>query len=120
KLKEICDAVNTAIQQFNKSPNTPKISDIIINERKSYILSTFENTPTSEIIKYRDTIEAALRKIDKSVLHIEGDKKWYHFIIHGISTTNYDDSMKAMTQLRTEIDSYNLLVTLLKNPCWLT
>ena len=56
-----------------------------------------------------------LRKIDKSVLRI-GDKKWYRLIIHGIPTTNYNDSMEAMTQLRIEIESYNPSVTLLNNP----
>src|SRR5690606_12693550 len=107
-------------QQANKSPNAPKISGVTINEKKSYILSTLGNTPASEILKYRANVEEALRKIDKSILRIEGDKKWYLLIVHGISTTNYDDSMKAMTQLRTEIESYNPSVNLLNNPRWLT
>jgi len=115
RLKEIRDAVNAAIQQANKSPNVPKISGVTINEKKSYILSTLGNTPASEILKYRANVEAALRKIDKSVLRIEGDKKWYRLIVHGISTTNYDDSMEAITQLRTEIESYNPSVNLLNN-----
>jgi len=46
-----------------------------INEKKSYILSTFRNTPASEILKYHANVEAALQKIDKSVLRIEGNKK---------------------------------------------
>src|SRR5690606_30556414 len=82
--------------------------------------STLGNTPASEILKYCTNVEAALRKIDKSVLRIEGDKKWYRLIVHGISTTNNDDSMEAMTQLRTEIEFYNPSVTLLNNLRWLT
>src|SRR5690606_16093219 len=34
------------------------------------------------------------------------DKKWYCLIVYSISTTNYDDSMEAMTQLHIEIESY--------------
>src|SRR5690606_25062084 len=68
RLKEIRDAVNTAIQQANKTPNAPKISGVTINEKKNYILSTLGNTPASEILKYRANVEAALRKIDISVL----------------------------------------------------
>src|SRR5690606_18373348 len=94
KPTNIRNAVNAAIQQANKTPNAPKISSITINEKKSYILSTLGNTPASEILKYRANVEAALRKIDKSVLRIEGDKKWYRLIVHSISTTNYDDSME--------------------------
>src|SRR5690606_32102337 len=120
RLKEIRDAVNAAIQQANKTPNAPKLSGGTINEKNSYIHSTLGNTPASEILKYRANVEEALRKIDKSVLRIEGDKKWYRLIVHGISTTNYVHSMEAMTQLRTEIESYNPLVTLLNNPHWLT
>src|SRR5690606_14885610 len=85
----------------------------------SYRLASLENTATAEIRQHRANVEAALRKSDKSVLRIIGDKKWYCLIVHGISTTNYHDSMEAMTQLRTEIESYNLSVNLLNNPRWL-
>ena len=120
RLLEIRDAVNAAVAAASKSSTPPKVAAVTINQKKSYILSTLGNTPASEILKHRANVEAALCKIDKSVLHIEGDKKWYRLIIHGIHTNSYGESPEGMTHLRTEIESYNPSVTLINNPRWLT
>ena len=63
-MKEICDAVNVTIQQANKASNVPKVSSIIIKEKKSFILLTLRNIFASEILKYHAKVEAALCKID--------------------------------------------------------
>ncbi|RPA70753.1 hypothetical protein BJ508DRAFT_193056, partial [Ascobolus immersus RN42] len=47
------------------------------------------------------------------------DQKWYNHIVHGVRTTRYDDSIKAMVCLRSEIESFNPDVNLITNPRWL-
>ena len=78
------------------------------------------NIPATEILKHHAYVEAALYKIDKSVLYIKSDKKWFRLIVHSIYTNNYVDSLKGMSQLRTEIESYNPSFVLFNNPHWLT
>src|SRR5690606_28718664 len=119
RLVELRDTVNAAINNAHKGPNPPKIAAVTVNSKNNYILSTLGNTPASEVLKYKANLEAALRKLDKAVLTHEGDQKWYSLIVHGVRTSKYDDSIAAMAQLRTEIESFNTGITLVNNPCWL-
>src|SRR5690606_24335657 len=106
---------NSALAAASKSATLLKIAAVSINEKKNYIFSTQGNLPATDILKHYTNVEVALHKIDKSVLHIKGDKKWFKLIIYRLSTNNYDDLKEAITHLRTEIESYNLTVTLFNN-----
>src|SRR5690606_17532277 len=119
RLVELRDTVNAAINNAHKGPNPPKIVAVTVNTKNNYILSTLGNTPASEVLKYKANLEAALRKLDKAVLTLEGDQKWYSLIVHGVRTSKYDDSIAAMAQLRTEIESFNTGITRVNNPRWL-
>src|SRR5690606_36878306 len=105
-----------AFAAASKNTPAPKIAAVTINAKKNYILSTLGNTPATDILKHRANVESTLKKIDKSILHIEGDKKWYKLIIHGVSLSTYDDTMDSMARLRSEIESYNPSVSLLNHP----
>ena len=81
---ELRDTVNAAITTVHKGPNPPKIAAVTINSKNNYIFSTLGNTPAFEVLKYKANLEAALRKLDKAVLTLEGDQKWYSLILHGV------------------------------------
>src|SRR5215213_124307 len=115
----IRDTVNEVLTKCKAEKNATVVS-AFYNEKRTILLTTREDCSKNVVLKYKQQIYEALKKVNSAINEPQAQANWAKIIVHRISTERYDNSAESMNALHREIETMNTGIALVTSPRWIS